>query len=505
MLRLKFSEQGWRNLPGILPVVTAVFITLFIRLQGEVTADAKEHLMPGQGWALYWPAMLELMLHSVPLMLSQYLAHCTGGWRRYLILLLGFVAYPTALILIDPLIADEAVSPVSPGFWFLVAGLSLLYWLHLAYQQRFSQQVKQSWMRHLISLDAALLVVLLVWAWVMTGFFVNTPDPMRNQPLEPVVDIMQMLANWPLTLSYYVQFLCLAAVIYCYYWINRYVLIRKVLPQHGVYLYLLTSALWLLLSYPLFAYLVLQLPLNIPEQTLLPSENQNPFDGMNLFVGTMIWALSTPFILAFERQQSAKELAELQQGQVQAELKMLQQQVNPHFLFNTLNSLYALCLTRSENAAPMLLKLSDLLRYAVYQGQKSRVPLADDLDCLQNYMQLQRMRIGSRCHIQISIETPAKELQIAPMLLIMLVENAFKHGIEPSDKNSDIDLTVTLSGDELIFCCSNSLGPESSVKITSGIGLSNMQRRLDLTYPGRHSLSYGRTGDRWMAALRISL
>ena len=390
--------------------------------------------------------------------------------------------------------------------FFILAGvLIFIYWLHIGLQQSSQSNTHIRWFRYLASLDAALVVFLMVWVVFMTSMFVYNPDPMRNQPLEPVFDPVLMLQEWQLSLYYFWQFGVMAAIVFFYYWVNRYQFIRKVLAQHGVYVYLLSSTLWLLLTYPVFAWLVLQLPLTIPDQSLLPSEDHNIFAGMNLLAAVSIWALTAPLILAFERQQGAKELAELKQQQVQAELKMLQQQVNPHFLFNTLNSLYALCLTGSVNAAPMLLNLSDLLRYVVYEGQKSRVLLSQDLDYLKNYIELQRMRMGDRCQLTWQVDIADAQAKIAPLLLVMLVENAFKHGIEPTAAAGRIEVRASLENGEFTFICINSLADNTDAQHEPGIGLENLRRRLQLIYPERFELTSQRNRSQWHANLRIAL
>ncbi|MFA0812836.1 sensor histidine kinase [Microbulbifer epialgicus] len=339
----------------------------------------------------------------------------------------------------------------------------------------------------------------------MSGMFVYTPDPMHNQPLEAKLNLQLMLEQWQLSLYYIWQFSLMALVLFTYYWVNRYVLIRKVLANHRIYLFFLCSAIWLLLSYPLFGSLILQLPLNIPELSLLPSENHNPFDTLNLLVATIIWGIATPLILAFEHQQSTRELAEITKEQTQAELKMLQQQVNPHFLFNILNSLYALCLAQSGHAAPMLLKLSDLLRYVVYQGESYEVALKDDLAYLQNYLELQQMRVGSRCRIETNLQIPEEKLQIAPLLLIMLVENAFKHGVEVSPEECFIHISLYVQHTELVFKCINSLPDQAINPRANGIGLTNLKRRLQLSYPQRFTLLSETQGQQWHTRLTIQL
>lgn len=491
--------------PPVLPVVVAVLIETLIRIHGYAAENYDDYIQLRGGAGLYLQTLLQLILESAPLMVAQCWVLLRPGPRGILVWVMGYVLYPAISLMLQTSQPAFSTLLFSVQFWILAAGLSLLYWGQRAYQLAQGVQSGASWWRYILSLDAALVLCLLSWVILMSGMFVYTPDPMYNQPLEPRLDPVQMLRQWPLTLYYAWQFSLLAAVVFAYYWVNRYILIRRVLATQGVYLFLLCSAAWLLLSYPLFGAMVLQMPLNIAEQSLLPSENHLPFDSMNLLVAVLIWAFSTPLILAFERQQNARQLAELSQEQSQAELKMLQQQVNPHFLFNTLNSLYALCLTQSAQAAPMLLKLADLLRYVVYQGQNTKVALGDEVAYLQNYLELQELRVGKRCLVKTDIQLADGDWQIAPLLLIMLVENAFKHGVEVSQDSCDIELTLKMDGDRLVFVCSNSLPKDYQPNQKGGIGLINLKRRLQLGYPGEYSLDSAAQGQRWVARLEIRL
>ncbi|WP_299942502.1 histidine kinase [uncultured Microbulbifer sp.] len=505
MARLVSSPARRQALLPLLPVLVAVLAETVIRLHRETLQNHSYYFGVHDVWRLYWSPALQLLVESLPLLIAQFLMPSLSGWRRYLYWLLGFVAYPACSLAVQERLPGNGELMLGGPFWSLAAGLSLMYWLHQAYQRAPGTRGGPSWWRNLLSLDAALLLCLGGWVMLMSGIFVYNPDPMHNQPLEPRFDIGQMLRQWPLSLYYLWQFLLMALVVFTYYWVNRYLLVRKVLAGQGIYLFLLCSAGWLLLSYPLFGALVLQLPLNIAELSLLPSENHNPFDTLNLLVATIIWAVSLPLILAFERQQSARELAELTREQARAELKMLQQQVNPHFLFNTLNSLYALCLAQSAQAAPMVLKLSDLLRYVVYQGQKPRVSLEDDLVYLQNYLELQQVRTGRRCRIETDFQVPDGKWQIAPLLLIMLVENAFKHGVAASRDECYIRLSLRMQDTELVFECSNSLPGQTANQDLGGIGLANLKRRLQLSYPQRFTLLSEAQGQHWHARLRLQL
>lgn len=179
------------------------------------------------------------------------------------------------------------------------------------------------------------------------------------------------------------------------------------------------------------------------------------------------------------QQQRARE-------QASAELSLLRAQVNPHFLFNALNDMYALSLTHPEQAPDALLKLSDLLRYALYRSQTALVPLVDELAYVDSYIELEQISQRGQAQVQARVDGLITTQQIAPMLLIPFVENAFKHGVL---FNADQPITITcrVDADQLWFHCCNAkrMGSKDS---TGGIGLVNLRRRLALEYPGRHQL-----------------
>ncbi|MCP4929194.1 MAG: histidine kinase, partial [Gammaproteobacteria bacterium] len=205
-----------------------------------------------------------------------------------------------------------------------------------------------------------------------------------------IIDFNLIVEQLPLFMHYFWQFSLMALVLFGVYWFNRYVLIRRLLAMHGLIPFLAGGLIFILLfSTPISALLLLMPLNNVTDFTLLPSENHNPFDPFNSQMTFWLLMFSTPIILAFERKSQDARVADIARRQTRTELQMLQQQVNPHFLFNTLNNLYALCLERSPQAPDMVEKLAGLLRYTVYQGQKEQVSLVDDVRYLQDYLALQ--------------------------------------------------------------------------------------------------------------------
>ena len=186
---------------------------------------------------------------------------------------------------------------------------------------------------------------------------------------------------------------------------------------------------------------------------------------------------------------NAKSAAE----QSKSELSVLQSHLSPHFLFNTLNNLYGISLTQHEKIPALLLKLSELLRYSVYDAKEMFVPLKDEIAYLNNYIQFEEIRIGNRLVLNNLIEEKVdSNIKIAPMLLIIFIENAFKHAKDTTELQMFIDLKLNIKDDSIYFTSRNShTTNKSENNIThknSGFGLSSVTRRLELLYPKEYYL-----------------
>jgi LytS/YehU family sensor histidine kinase len=179
---------------------------------------------------------------------------------------------------------------------------------------------------------------------------------------------------------------------------------------------------------------------------------------------------------------------EIEKEKLTAELNFLKAQVNPHFLFNTLNNLYYLAYSKSENTTEVIEKLSQMMRYMIYDSNYPQVQLSKELEYMQNYISLEKLRLSDRVKIQFTVEGDTDIVRITPLILITFLENAFKHGITNTAKESWINATLTCSPGKLSFSVVNSKPPVSKVDEKSGIGLQNVKRRLELSYPGKHKL-----------------
>jgi sensor histidine kinase YesM len=176
-------------------------------------------------------------------------------------------------------------------------------------------------------------------------------------------------------------------------------------------------------------------------------------------------------------------------AKVETELKMLRSQIHPHFLFNTLNNIYALSLQKSDQAPDAILKLSELLDYLIYHGENEKVPLIKEVELIEHYIELEKLRYGDRLQASFQKEGDPQEVMIAPGLLLPFVENAFKHGISQSRDMVWLKILLEISNRTVIFHIENSKPLTSTKKsIPGGIGLENLKRRLKILYENRYAL-----------------
>lgn len=188
----------------------------------------------------------------------------------------------------------------------------------------------------------------------------------------------------------------------------------------------------------------------------------------------------------YNDQQSAQELSK---DKLQAELKFLKSQIHPHFLFNTLNNLYALTLKKSDKAPDMVIKISEMLDYMLYKSNEAEVPLTSEIDLLNTYLGLEKTRYGKRLKLDFKVNGDAGGRKIAPLLLLPFVENSFKHGASSDVEKPFIRITLDITEPSLILIVTNSFGKQQKDSYTEGIGLKNVCRRLDLLYKDRYVLN----------------
>jgi two-component system sensor histidine kinase AlgZ len=223
----------------------------------------------------------------------------------------------------------------------------------------------------------------------------------------------------------------------------------------------------------------------------------------NLF--TVIFLGMIRFVLEWFEFEARKKNVENEQ--LTAELNFLKAQINPHFLFNTLNNLYYLAYTKSSNTAEVIAKLSQMMRYMIYDTNQEKVPLSKEIEYMENYISLERLRLNDQIPIKFDIEGNPNGYRVAPFIFITFLENAFKHGVSNSNPKAWVNVSIKLDGRQCFFVVENSkavsLKPEAEEK--SGIGLQNVTRRLELSYPEQYELEVQNLSDRYIVNLKILL
>ncbi|HAS45509.1 MAG TPA: hypothetical protein DCS93_33805 [Microscillaceae bacterium] len=186
------------------------------------------------------------------------------------------------------------------------------------------------------------------------------------------------------------------------------------------------------------------------------------------------------------------------------EMKLLKAQLNPHFLFNSLNNIYALSLDSLPETSDMILKLSELMRYQLQSSKKEMVPLEDELNFIRNYVDLERIRLTERADVRLRIEGEGFQAKIAPMLLVPFIENSFKHGIDTLE-DSFIHIHLTIEDQKLTFIIENSIPSKKGNKISTKTGLDNTRRRLDLLYKKLYDLKIQAENNTFKVRLELNI
>lgn len=240
----------------------------------------------------------------------------------------------------------------------------------------------------------------------------------------------------------------------------------------------------------------------------LPPPHHKKERGFHAFL-VLIWVSVIAVLLRYTKRwfNSVAERKELERERAEMELKNLKNQLNPHFLFNTLNNIYALIGLQQEKAQQAVLDLSQLLRYALYEGNQQQVTLQKEVDFIENYIKLMKLRLTDSVVVTSETEIGNNgNKTIAQMLFIALVENAFKHGVS-LEQPSYINMKMEVNDESLLtFAIENSNHPKNSQdKSGSGIGLENLKRRLSLLYPDRYTYKVEADEHRYKTTLTIKL
>lgn len=230
-----------------------------------------------------------------------------------------------------------------------------------------------------------------------------------------------------------------------------------------------------------------------------------PGEMVAFFGGLLLMGMNLGVKLYFRSQEATKAITQIEKHALERQLQYLKYQVNPHFFMNTLNNIHALVDIDPERAKTSIVELSKLMRYVLYEGNNKLTSLSREVQFLRNYVQLMSMRYTGNVSISLDVPEVLPDSMLPPLLLVIFVENAFKHGISYRTK-SFVEISLQPHGDRLLFSCRNSR-PEikHDENMKGGVGLSNVRRRLDLLFPDDYTLDIKETDDTYTVKLEIPL
>ncbi|KAB2870006.1 MAG: histidine kinase [Bacteroidales bacterium] len=268
---------------------------------------------------------------------------------------------------------------------------------------------------------------------------------------------------------------------------------KKLFQFIGISLFVIL--LYAVIKYELYKFNILDNGSKRPvtyERIFTESIVNTIFAGLAIFL-----SLAESWFYAQQYQQ------QLEKEKLESELKMLRFQINPHFLFNTLNNIHTLVYKKSDDAPSAVMKLSGLMRYMLYESDSDFVPLLKELEYIGNFVELQKLRLTNSDNVTFMVEGNPENKSIAPLLIVPFIENAFKHGIL-SSKETYIDIKIYIYNNSLNFICINKYTDAEST-VNSGVGLENVKKRLTLQYPDKHHLQIDKSGDFFNVKLQLSI
>ncbi len=241
-----------------------------------------------------------------------------------------------------------------------------------------------------------------------------------------------------------------------------------------------------------------------------PHAQAELLNNMNWYflVTFFIAGSSTIFKIITDWVRHLREKQELHTQTMQSELRFLKSQINPHFLFNTLNNLYALTLKKSDKAPEIVIKLSEMMRYMLYECNEKQVPLSKEVHYIRNYLDLEMLRQGKNVEINFDVEGEVNDQKIAPLMFIPFLENSFKHGLSNQISTGFVNIRLTAMKDDIHFFIENSkpdTPPKQDSRRSGGIGLVNVHRRLNLLYPNQYELEIVDSPKSYAVNLKLNL
>ena len=338
--------------------------------------------------------------------------------------------------------------------------------------------------------------------------------PKFFMPAEVEISLRNELLLWPpIIVFFYIN----------YFYLVPYLLTRKrfLLFSLSILLILAVSVFFGQFAHPTFHRRILLNMRNAPAPNFEPEPRPDPrfraeeFRQKPLFPPNALRNLTTCFLflaigtsirVTEQWYLNEKQRKDMENQKLTAELSFLKSQINPHFFFNTLNSIYSLAISKSDKTPEAIIKLSELMRFIIYESEKESVPLRRELDYIDNFVELQKLRLMSNVTVIYRIEGEVTDQRIEPLILLPFIENAFKHGID-SIKKCVISIFVKASSSQLWLTVENPVVKPNNIQSgdSQGIGLVNSKKRLQLVYGSNHSLNITQTSETFKVELNIIL
>lgn len=230
-------------------------------------------------------------------------------------------------------------------------------------------------------------------------------------------------------------------------------------------------------------------------------EHSRNIDTISLVIFALLMALSIAIGTTQQWQTTEQKVVKAEAEKANAELSFLKAQINPHFLFNTLNNIYTLSVTGSEHTSESIMKLSNIMRYVTDEVSEDFVWLQNELNCLNDYIDLQRLRLGKKTKVNFAVKGNVLKHKISPLILIPFVENMFKYGISKQEE-SVLNMELIAEADTITFFCENRIFKTASTERT-GVGIANTRQRLEFIYPGKHLLNIDNDGQTFRVKLTL--
>ncbi|HAN20020.1 MAG TPA: hypothetical protein DCQ24_15300 [Bacteroidales bacterium] len=332
------------------------------------------------------------------------------------------------------------------------------------------------------------LIHILVWTTLILLQLLSLQSMLNNRP--PDINIPDFFPKFN-----YLRFFIQTLAIITLYYLNYSLLMPKLLFRDKVKWYIIS------LIGTLIVFFIINQFIDIAGNPHKQFFRRIP---MPFFIYLFIIAISTTIRLAQKWYENENHKKTLVHEKVNSELSLLKSQINPHFLFNTLNGIYSLANSKSDKTAPAIVKLSQLMRYMLHDSKHDFVPLSKEIEYIQTFIELEKMRLFDNITVEYSIKGNAENDKIRPLLLIPIIENAFKHGID-STKNCLIKINIFIKDSRLDLKVENDIFPDRLTKEKSGFGLATIRRRLELEYPDAHTLYTFEENNKYFANLFINL